>query len=134
MFKVTRPVGVMLSLAAATTVLSACSEIPPGALAAKPSRVVVHKEYIPASYVTQQSCSGAVPAICGEEQVLEKQCWRIDVVERYDITDAEARKRYAEAHQGKTQLEVNAESHCVFPSEFDKIKVGDLWTAPKVTY
>lgn len=73
-----------------------------------PPGVVVHKEYVPASLSDLE-----------EGRTLRRQCWRIDV---------EQQKQYAP--QGVTHVI----SHCVFPSEFNALNVGDTYTAPKITY
>jgi hypothetical protein len=82
---------------------------------------IIHVEHIPASTGSVPECSGAVPfQVCSSREVLQEQCWRIDV-----------RKTWTEFN-GQPNEQVD--HYCVFPSDFAKMKVGDPWVKPPVTY
>ena len=123
-----RVAGITLAVLATAASLTACSSAPEEPLA----KVIVHKEYIPASIQTRSECSGAVPVMCGDMKVVEKQCWRLDVEVRHPLETEYLRKEARE--RGEPNYWTSTETHCVFPSEFDKVTVGDPFTAPALQY
>lgn len=94
---------------------------------------VAHLEYVPATTHVEQECTGAVPMVCSERTVLEKQCWRVDVQTTFEFlaeTGYDGQARYHE--RGDLYNEI--EAVCVFPSEFKQLSVGDPWVPPAVPY
>lgn len=115
---VTKMALIAVAALAAALVLTGCST-PRDISASQAPGEVVHKEYVPASMKTVESCSGAVPMVCGSEQVLEKQCWRVDVKAQWKEGDSPMRMIVG---------------HCVFPSEFEQIRLGDTWAPGEVVF
>lgn len=101
------------TLATALLALAGCAGM------AEPEQpgVIVHKEYIPASIKQiADVCNGY--ACSGGGEILERQCWRIDVEKVKPGTGGASYTRH----------------YCVFPSEFKTLKVGDKYIAPKIAY
>lgn len=98
--------------AAAVLLLAGCVTYP--AMDGTVDGEIVHKEHIPASTHIEEYCSGAVPMMCHEEVVKDRQCWRFDV---HTVVAIEGDRR-----------DYGVVPVCVFPSEFDAYEVGDTYT------
>lgn len=123
-----RRIAASLLVLSTAPVLAACGD---GSSTTPSATVITHKEYIPATLRSVESCSGAVPVMCGEEKVLEKQCWRLDIETRYTLSADRAEKA---RQKGKPDYRAVPSFRCVFPSEFKAAKVGDAFVEPKVAY